>query len=85
MHKYQVRQLVKLTRRGFADLRSTSGDVYEVTRVMPADQSGELSYRIKSTGADDRAVRESEITARVAEAWPAPPGQSAATTPISTV
>ena len=68
MHKYQVRQLVRLARRSFADLRSTAGDVYEVTRLMPADQSGELSYRIKSTGAGERAVRESEITARTPEA-----------------
>jgi hypothetical protein len=32
---------------------------------MPADQTGEFSYRIKSSGSGERAVRESEITARV--------------------
>ena len=69
-HKFQLRQLVRLTRPSFSDSRagaSTSG-VYEVTRLMPADQTGEFSYRIKSSGAGERAVRESEITARVSGA-----------------
>ena len=64
-HKYQVRQLVRLVRPGFSDNRAGSSDVYEVIRLMPADQTGEVSYRIKSSGAGERAVRESEITARV--------------------
>ena len=61
-HKYQVRQLVRLARPGFSDERANSGGVYEVTRLMPADQTGEVSYRIKATGAGERAVRESEIS-----------------------
>ena len=64
-HKYKVRQLVRLTRPGFSDNRASSSSIYEVTRLMPADQSGEVSYRIKSSGFGERAVRESEITARV--------------------
>jgi hypothetical protein len=64
-HKYQVRQLVRLTRPGFSDSRASSSGIYEVTRLMPADQTGEFSYRIKSSGSGERAVRESEITARV--------------------
>jgi hypothetical protein len=64
-HKYQVRQLVRLVRPGFSDTRASSSDVYEVTRLMPADQTGEVSYRIKSSNTGERAVRESEITARV--------------------
>lgn len=67
-HKYQVRQLVRLIRPGFSDSRSSSSGIYEVTRLMPADQTGEVSYRIKSSGAGERAVRESEITARVSNA-----------------
>jgi hypothetical protein len=35
-----------------------------VTRLMPADQTGEVSYRIKSSGFGERAVRESEIAAQ---------------------
>jgi len=34
---------------------------------MPADETGEVSYRIKSSGGE-RAVRESEIAARVTDA-----------------
>jgi hypothetical protein len=66
-HKYRVRQLVRLTRLGVSDARASAGGVYEVTRLMPADQTGEFSYRIKSAGGGERAVRESEITARVSD------------------
>jgi hypothetical protein len=69
-HKYQVRQLVRLTRLGFPDNRTSTGGVYEVTRLMPADQTGEFSYRIKSSAGGERAVREGEITARVSDVEP---------------
>lgn len=59
-HKYKVRQIVRLKQPGFSDSRTSSASVYEVVRLMPADQTGELSYRIKS-GTVERAVRESEI------------------------
>ena len=63
-HKFKVRQLVRLKQPGFSDARTSSASVYEVVRLMPADQTGEVSYRIKSAGFGERAVRESEITAR---------------------
>ena len=66
-HKYHLHQLVRLNRPGFSDKRMSSNGLYEVTRLLPADQSGEVSYRIKSSGAGERAVRESEIAARVSE------------------
>ena len=66
-HKYQLRQLVRLARLGSSDKQASSSGVYEVTRLMPADQTGEVSYRIKSSGGE-RAVRESEILARVSDA-----------------
>ncbi len=59
-HKFKVRQLVRLKQPGFSDAQTTSAGVYEVVRLMPADQTGELSYRIKA-GSIERAVRESEI------------------------
>ncbi|MCB5173725.1 MULTISPECIES: hypothetical protein [Microvirga] len=59
-HKFKVRQMIRLKHPAYADSRTSSTGVYEVVRLMPADQSGELSYRIKS-GATERAVRESEI------------------------
>ena len=66
-HKYHVRQMVRLARFGFSDKRASSSGVYEVTRLMPADHTGEVSYRIKSSGGE-RAVRESEIAAGVSDA-----------------
>lgn len=59
-HKFKIKQLVRLKQPGPIDSRMGSAMVYEVVRLMPADQTGELSYRIKS-GATERAVRESEI------------------------
>jgi hypothetical protein len=66
-HKYQVRQLVRLVRPGFSGTRTSSSGIYEVVRLMPADETGEFSYRIKSSDAGERAVRESEIMARVSQ------------------
>jgi hypothetical protein len=66
-HKYKLRQLVRITSPNFSDKRVSSGGIYEVTRLMPADQTGEVSYRIKSSDSGERAVRESEIAARVTD------------------
>ena len=63
-HKFKVRQMVRLAHPGFSDARMNAGNVYEVVRLMPADQTGEVSYRIKSSGFGERAVRESEIVAQ---------------------
>ena len=62
-HKYQVHQLVRITHPRISDKRASASGIYEVTRLMPADQTGEVSYRIKSSGGE-RAVRESEIAAK---------------------
>ena len=59
-HKFKIRQMVRLTRSGFSDTRANSSSTYEVVRLMPPDQTGEPSYRIRS-GEMERAVRESEI------------------------
>jgi hypothetical protein len=66
-HKYHVRQLVRLKRSVLSPSRETTSTVYEVTRLMPADQTGEFSYRIKSSTGGERAVREDEITDRMSE------------------
>jgi hypothetical protein len=58
-HKFKLGQRVRLSRGGPADSR-TSADTYEVVRLLPADQTGEPTYRIRS-GPNERAVRESEI------------------------
>jgi len=63
-HKYKLRQLVRITHPNFSDKRATTSGIYEVTRLMPADHTGEVSYRIKSAGFGERAVRESEIVAQ---------------------
>ena len=63
-HKYQVHQLVRITHPRISDKRASASGIYEVTRLMPADQTGEFSYRIKSSDFGERAVREGEIEAR---------------------
>ncbi len=62
LHKYKIRQLVRLVRATISVSRASGSGIYEVTRLMPADETGEVSYRIKS-GVTERAVRESEIRA----------------------
>lgn len=59
-HKFRIRQMVRLRQPGYSEARMNPGDVYEVVRLMPSDETGEPSYRIKS-GNTERAVRESEI------------------------
>ena len=61
-HKYKIRQMVRLIRAPISDSRADGSGIYEVVRLMPADETGEFSYRVKS-GMTERAVRESEIRA----------------------
>jgi hypothetical protein len=60
-HKFKLGQRVKRTRPSFSDDKAGFGDTSEIVRLMPADQTGEVSYRIRS-GFAERAVREDEIT-----------------------
>jgi hypothetical protein len=62
-HKFRLQQEVRLIRPGFPNDRASTTGVYKVTRLMPPDVTGELSYHIKSASAGERAVRESEIIA----------------------
>jgi hypothetical protein len=64
-HKYKIHQLVRLAHPSYSDKRVSASGIYEVTRLMPADQTGEVSYRIKSSDSGERAVRESEIATRL--------------------
>lgn len=66
-HKYQVRQLVRLTNPRASSGREASTGVFEVTRLVPADQTGALFYRIKSSTSGERAVSEREIAGSAAE------------------
>jgi len=59
-HKFKIRQTVQMKQLGRSDSLTNPSNVYEIVRLMPADETGEPSYRIKS-GAMERAVRESDI------------------------
>lgn len=65
MHKYAVDQHVRLFSSRFSHVRASETGVYRVTRLMPFDERGEVSYRVAGTGSGERAVRESEIEMRV--------------------
>jgi hypothetical protein len=58
-HKFKIRQRVRLSRPGFVDSRTGDG-TYEIVRLLPADETGEPAYRLKS-GTTERAAKESEI------------------------
>ncbi|MDB5507959.1 MAG: hypothetical protein JWL93_428 [Hyphomicrobiales bacterium] len=59
-HKFKCSDMVLLNQLGFSSSKPSAATVYEIVRLMPADQSGEVSYRIKA-GTSERAVRESEL------------------------
>jgi hypothetical protein len=61
-HKFKVRQMVRMKQPAHFEARTSPGGVYEVVRLMPSDETGKPSYRIKSA-TTERAVRESEIRA----------------------
>lgn len=61
-NKYRLGQVVRLVRAPASDSRTVGTGEYEIVRLLPADQSGEISYRIRS-GSTERAVREFEIKA----------------------
>lgn len=58
--RFQIKQIVRLVRELPSDRNVAAPKDYEVVRVMPADATGEVSYRIRS-GTTERAVREYEI------------------------
>ncbi|GBU19587.1 MULTISPECIES: hypothetical protein [Methylobacterium] len=59
-HKFKLGQRVRYAHTVHSDGASSRGDVCEVVRLMPEDQTGEPSYRIRSS-TGERAVREGEI------------------------
>jgi hypothetical protein len=61
VHKYQLKQMVRLLRTPIVTKGVAAPTDYEIVRLMPADANGEISYRIKA-GSAELAVREHEIT-----------------------
>ena len=60
-HKFKIGQRVSRPRLGLPGDRGTD-EVFEVLRLMPEDQTGEPSYRIRTQGGE-RAIRESDLVA----------------------
>ena len=66
-HKYKMNQLIRLTNLRAVKGRPDATGIFEVTRLMPADQTGQVSYRVKSSAFGERAVCEWEIAGPAAE------------------
>lgn len=64
-HKFKIGQRVRRARIGYAESKAAVGDICEVVRLMPSDETGEPAYRIRLSGpgTGERAVREDEIVA----------------------
>ncbi|MCJ2133656.1 hypothetical protein MKK69_06165 [Methylobacterium sp. J-026] len=60
-HKFKIGERVRRPRLGLPGDKG-EGEVFEVLRLMPADQTGEPSYRIR-TQSGERAIRESDLVA----------------------
>ncbi len=48
-HKYKLNQLIRLSNPSAAKGHLDSTGIFEITRLMPADQTGQVSYRVKSS------------------------------------
>ncbi len=59
-HKFKLGQRVKRVIPVGVNDKTGFGEFAEIVRLMPEDQTGEVSYRIRS-GEAERAVREDEI------------------------
>ncbi len=57
-YKFKVRQLIRPKQPGVSSAQNNSASHYEVVRLVPADQIGEVWCRIKSATV---GMRENEI------------------------
>ena len=58
--KFQLHQMVRLTRSDFSGRRPSGDGLYKITRLMPADIAGTYHYRLQSE-AGERVAAENEI------------------------
>lgn len=61
-HKFKLHQRVRLSQQVSSGMRVAAGDVWEVVRLLPADETGELHYRLRSSG-QERAASEQDLRA----------------------
>ncbi|WP_460451586.1 hypothetical protein [Alsobacter sp. SYSU BS001988] len=61
-YNFQLRQTVRLVRPPALGKHGSVPNEYEIVRLLPADTSGEISYRVRS-GLSELVVREYEIKA----------------------
>lgn len=59
-HKFKIGQRVRQPGPNSVDSKGVINGPYEVVRLMPSDQTGEPSYRIRST-TGERAARENDL------------------------
>lgn len=62
IYRFKLQQIVRLVRAPHLTKSGSAPLEYEIVRLMPADENGEVTYRIKS-GLSELAVREHEISA----------------------
>lgn len=60
-HKFKIGERVCRPRPGIPG-ETGEGEVFEILRLMPEDQTGEPSYRIR-TKTGERAIREGDLVA----------------------
>ncbi len=61
-HRYELGQSVRLRKLSASSAKASFDGVYEIIRLMPVDQSGDVHYRLKSP-AGERVAAESELKA----------------------
>ena len=61
-HKFKLHQIVRLSAQALVTRGSDDGR-YEVVRLLPADQAGIFSYRLRSSGGE-RVAPAHDLTPR---------------------
>lgn len=54
-HRFKLNQHVRMTLLAARDAHLFKGDLWEVVRLMPADQTGEPFYRVRCNGVERAA------------------------------
>ena len=60
VHRFALKQRVRLVSSGFSSAKASPDGQYEITQLMPQDNAGMFSYRLQSAGGA-RVARESDL------------------------
>ena len=67
LRKFQLHQMVRLTKSNFSGRRPGTDGLYKITRLMPPDIAGTYHYRLQSE-AGERVAAEGDMLEEASQA-----------------